>query len=90
MHIEPIPHDQLIADPLQSYKAMRDRLRSYGPNAPFPEFKPAVDFLVAELTSADFQQVREDHPDLEFELKEVQTLLAHVNVQAVFVKWGCL
>ncbi len=76
--------DKIILDPVKYYADFHQRLVKGGPNTPFPEFKPVVDFLLSELDSESFSKVRSDHPDLEYEVQEVKTLLAHVNIAFVF------
>ena len=72
--------DRIIADPLGSYADFHSRLMKDGPNAPFPEFKPIVEFLSKELESEHFQKILTDNPALRFELTETRTFLAHVNL----------
>ncbi|HEY4964168.1 MAG TPA: hypothetical protein VIH90_05725 [Candidatus Saccharimonadales bacterium] len=72
--------DRILEDPVGAYEALRNRLDQFGPNAPFPEFGPAVDYVSSELISAQHRSVLADHPDLELEQKEVDTFLAHINL----------
>ena len=76
--------DKIIEEPLKYYIEYRDRLEKDGLNASFPEFKPTVDYLVSEINSDYFKPIIEAHPDLDLEVKEVKTLLAHVNLDFVF------
>jgi len=72
--------DRIIADPLGAYAEYHARLVKNGANAPFPEFKPIVDFLLKELESEHFQKLLADNSALKLELAEVRTFLAHVNL----------
>ncbi len=72
--------DRIIADPIGSYADFHSRLMKDGPNAPFPEFGPIVEFLSKELESEHFQKLLTDNPALRFELTEARTFLAHVNL----------
>ncbi|MDP2593984.1 MAG: hypothetical protein Q8P36_01435 [bacterium] len=72
--------DRIIADPIGSYADFHSRLMKDGPNAPFPEFGPIVEFLAKELESEHFQKLLTDNPALRFELTETRTFLAHVNL----------
>lgn len=72
--------DRIIANPIEAYVDFKTRLLKGGLNAPFPEFKPVVDFLVQELHSEYFQKILANHTDLSFELNEVLTFLTHVNL----------
>lgn len=76
--------DRIIESPVEYYLEFFKRLKKDGLNASFPEFKPTVDYLLQELNSDHFSGVLDKHPDLELELKEVKTLLAHVNLDFVF------
>lgn len=76
--------ERIVEDPVGAYEAMQARLDKYGPNAPFPEFAPAVDYIASQIASADYAAVFTAHPDLELERKEVTTFLAHVNLQFDF------
>lgn len=76
--------DKIIESPLEHYVELRGRLEKDGLNASFPEFKPAVDHLLTEIESDYFKPVLEQHPDLALEVKEVKTLLAHVNFDFIF------
>lgn len=76
----PTLEDRIIADPLGAYAEFHGRLLKNGPNAPFPEFKPIVDFLIAELDGEHFQKLLGDNPALKLELAEARTFLAHVNL----------
>lgn len=76
--------DKIIDSPVDAFRDFHDRLKSGGLNAPFPEFKPVVDFLLKEIDSEFFKEVIDNHPDLQFEIKEVKTLLAHVNIDFIF------
>ncbi len=71
---------RIIDTPIDAYVDFRERFTKDGLNAPFPEFKPVVDFLVQELHSEYFQSILAEHKDLEFELNEVLTFLTHVNL----------
>lgn len=75
-------HDfrSIIQNPVDAYAAMRQRLQHYGPNAPFPEFQPAVAYIADQLAMPRYQAVLAKHPDLAFEQREVDTQLAHVNL----------
>ena len=77
---EPSIEDRIISDPLGSYAELHARLVKDGPNAPFPEFKPIVEFLTGELASEHFEKLLADNPALKLELTEVRTFLAHVNL----------
>ncbi len=72
--------ERIIAAPIDTYVELQERLKIDGLNAPFPEFKPVVDFLVSELHSDYFQNILALHKDLEFEMNEVLTFLTHVNL----------
>src|SRR5437879_1868271 len=72
--------DRIISDPLGSYAELHARLVKDGANAPFLEFKPIIDFLLAELESEHFQNLLADNPALRLELTEAKTFLAHVNL----------
>ncbi len=74
----------IVKDPLGAYREMHDRLLAHGPNASFPEFKPAVDAIIDAITSERFSEVFEEHPDLLMEKHEVMTMLTHVNLTFVF------
>ncbi len=76
--------DLIIENPVDLFVEYSSRLKKYGMNAPFPEFKPTVDYLLLELESDYFKPVLVSHPDLEMELKEVKTMLAHINIDFVF------
>lgn len=76
--------DLFFEDPVGSYKIFRARLRAQGPNASFPEFKPVVDHLWEFINSDSFKTKVQQFPGLELELKEVQTLLTHVNLTFTF------
>src|SRR3989344_5747497 len=72
---------RVINDPIGAYIDFYARLKEHGLNAPFPEFKPVVDFLVQELRSDYFKDVLVANPALEYEMNEVLTFLAHVNLK---------
>jgi len=72
--------DRIIADPLGTYAEFHARLEKDGSNAPFPEFKPMVEFLANELENAHFQKLLAENSALRFELTEARTFLAHVNL----------
>src|SRR3989338_10042254 len=72
---------RVIKDPIGAYIDFYARLKEHGLNAPFPEFKPVVDFLVEELRSDYFKDVLVANPALEYEMNEVLTFLAHVNLK---------
>jgi hypothetical protein len=72
--------DRIIADPLGAYEEFHARLVKDGPNAPFPEFGPIVEFLTSELASEHFEKLLADNPALKLELTEAHTFLAHVNL----------
>lgn len=76
--------DQIIRDPVKMYKIYTDRLRKHGANAPFPEFKPAIDQILVKLNSTEFKEKIARHPDLNFELTEVLTYIAHLNLDFSF------
>ncbi|HET7639858.1 MAG TPA: hypothetical protein VFK47_14115 [Ktedonobacteraceae bacterium] len=73
-----------MKDPVGAYGAMRVRLDEGGPNAPFPEFKPAVDYVRSQLDTVRNRQVLAEHPDLALEKNEVLTYLAHINLKFSF------
>src|SRR3989344_2975995 len=72
--------DRIIDDPLGTYVELHARIAERGSTASFPEFKPIVDFLRAELESEHFQNLLANNPALELECAEVRTFLAHVNL----------
>ncbi len=76
--------DRIIDNPVKFYDELHKRLLEKGANAPFPEFKPVVDFLLQEIESKDFDSVLNAHPDLKYEMQEVRTILAHVNIAFTF------
>lgn len=76
--------DLILEDPVKYYEIFRERLKTFGANAPFPEFKPVVDQLVTHIGSDKFLAEIALHPDLQFELDEVKILLAHVNLTFTF------
>lgn len=70
----------IIENPVREYKKYRARLQKYGPNAPFPEFKPVVDEILKELRSIELQKKLDTHPILKMEYAEVITFLSHINL----------
>jgi len=76
--------DLLMEYPLKVYVELHSRLQLHGMNASFPEFKPVVDHLLKELDNPKFVSIIKSHPMLSYEVKEVRTMLAHVNLVFTF------
>jgi hypothetical protein len=75
---------EILQNPVKKYLEYHKRIQKYGANAPFPEFKDAVNTLLESLTGDEFSQIIKAHPDLDYELKEVLTQIAHVNLKFEF------
>jgi hypothetical protein len=73
--------DRVLRDRVGSYQEYSQRLRDKGPNASFPEFKPVVDALLADLEAPWFREIIVKNPTLHYELEEVRTMLFHVNLE---------
>jgi hypothetical protein len=73
--------DQIVLHPVDTYKDFRQRIAEKGQMAPFPEFKPVIDFLIAELDSSYVKDIVSLNPVLLYEFKEVQTFLFHINLK---------
>lgn len=71
---------RIVEHPVDAYSDFRNRIEKQGQMAPFPEFKPVVDFLIKELESDYTQKIIGDNPVLLLELKEVKTFLFHINL----------
>jgi len=76
--------ETILQDPVGSYGAMRQRLDEGGPNAPFPEFIPAVSYVRRQLDTPRNLGVLANHPDLALEKNEVLTYLSHLNLKFAF------
>lgn len=75
---------QILEDRVGMYEKLSGRLRAEGPNASFPEFKPVVKRLIADLEADWFLSVVQANPVLQFEVEEVRTLLFHVNIEFTY------
>ncbi len=73
--------ERIVRDPVGTYEEMTKRLRTQGANASFPEFKPVVDRILADLKADWFLKAIAENPTLNMELEEVRTLLFHVNIE---------
>lgn len=78
--IRELSQKDVVNDPVGSYREFRNRILFEGQLAPFPEFRPVVDFLVKELSDPFIQSMILEHPALRFEYTEVRTLLFHINL----------
>jgi hypothetical protein len=74
---------QVITNPIEAYKEFRMRILLEGQLAPFPEFRPVVDYLIKELEKKEIQDLLLQHPSLRFEYIEARTFLFHVNLSFV-------
>ncbi|MDB5037432.1 MAG: hypothetical protein JWQ35_960 [Bacteriovoracaceae bacterium] len=81
---EKTAEDLIFENPVKQYNIFRARLKKYGANASFPEFKPVVNELQKQLASESFLAVVKQHPALGLELTEVTTQLFHVNLDFTF------
>jgi hypothetical protein len=75
---------EIVENPLQAYREFHERIRRYGANAPFPEFKPSVEAIVTALKGERFAAVLNDHPDLLMEHHEVMNFFTHLNLSFFF------
>jgi hypothetical protein len=73
--------DRIVHQPVDAYKEYRERIGKAGQMASFPEFKPVIDFLIAELDSEYVKNIVANNPVLLYELKEVRTFLFHINLK---------
>ncbi len=75
---------KIIDNPVDCYVEFYCRLKKDGANACFPEFEPTVNYLQDALESDEFKEILDAHQDLSYELKEVKTLFAHINLKFAF------
>lgn len=73
--------NNLVLHPVEMYREFRERIKLHGQMAPFPEFKPLVDFLISELDTEYVNTIIKENPVFIYELKEVKTFLFHINLQ---------
>lgn len=72
--------DDILKDPVAKYEEFSLRLKTYGPNASFPEFKAVVDEIWTYLQSEEFNTKLEEHALLRLEHQEVLTMITHLNL----------
>ncbi len=75
---------KIIENPIDCYVDFYCRIKKDGFNACFPEFEPTVNYILDELDTPEFSKILEDHQQLAYELKEVKTLFAHINLNFQF------
>ncbi len=70
---------EILDNPVAAYTKYQKRLKQYGANASFPEFKLVVDQIWIKLKSESIKNALEQNPLLKLEYNEVITYLAHLN-----------
>lgn len=73
--------DDINRDPIGTYNVLRDRLRDWRGLAPFPEFKPIVDYLIREMDTEEMKAYCRIREDLRYQYELARQSLYHVRLE---------